>query len=104
MARKAILLVEAVSGKAAEVCHYLTKSEGVRSAYLVTPPYDIMAVLEAESSKDIDDRVGFLKQHVDGVIRVVVCFALDFEATQLATFVDRNAVERPAGPLLTFVR
>jgi len=103
MARKAILLVEVVSDKTAEACHYLGKLEGVQSAYRVTPPYDIIAVLEAGSSKDIDDKVSLLKQHVDGVIRVVVCFAVDFEATQLATPIDRHAVEPPAGPFLTFV-
>ncbi len=96
MARRAILLVEVVSGKAAEVCHYLRKLEGVQSAYPVTPPYDVIAVIEAQSSKDIDDKVSFLKLHVDGVMRVVVCFAVDIDATQLVTLVDGGTAPLPA--------
>jgi hypothetical protein len=96
MARKAILLVEVVSGKTVEVCDHLSKLESVRSAFRVTPPYDIIAVLEAESSKDINDDVSFLEQRVDGIIRVVVCSAVDFEAGQVVTRVEHHAATTPA--------
>jgi DNA-binding Lrp family transcriptional regulator len=104
MVTKAILLVEVASGKVAEVCHHLRNLQTVQSAYRVTPPYDVIAVIEEESSKDVDDRVSFLKQHVDGIIRVVVCFAVDSMPAQLSTFVDRQAAEPAVRPFSTFVR
>lgn len=73
MANRAILLIEAALGKPVEVVSSLRKLPWVRTADRVTPPYDVIAVVEVDSSKDATEEVHRNLGGVPGITAVIVC-------------------------------
>ena len=57
MACRAILLVEAALGKSAQVMHSLRGLECVKSAERVTPPYDVIAIVEVNASEEVTQEI-----------------------------------------------
>ncbi|MDD4877166.1 MAG: Lrp/AsnC ligand binding domain-containing protein, partial [Dehalococcoidales bacterium] len=55
MAAKAFVLIETSVGKNKEVMTALHKMKGMKSVDTVTGPYDIIAVVEAETLNEIGD-------------------------------------------------
>ena len=55
MATKAYVLIETAVGKTREVVAYLKQLPGVRSADVVTGPYDIIAIVEGTDLGSIGD-------------------------------------------------
>lgn len=80
MAVKAYLLIETSVGKTREVSSNLTTLPGVSKVDVlvdvVTGPYDIIAVLNAEDMSDIGNMITEHVHTVDGVVRTVTCVAV----------------------------
>ena len=76
MAAKAFVLIETVVGKNKEVVDALRQVEGVRSADTVTGPYDVIAIVEAESLNEIGDLVTQQIHPIAGISRTVTCLAV----------------------------
>ena len=73
MATKAFILIETAVGRTKEVVTVLEQMEGVKSADLVTGPYDIVALIERENMVGIGDLVSSRIRPVPGVSRTVTC-------------------------------
>ena len=84
MASRAIILVEAALGKSTEIIYSLRKLECVLSAERVTPPYDVIALIEVDASQDVNDEVPRQLGIVDGIIRTVVCCVQDLDLPRFA--------------------
>ena len=76
MPAKAFILIEAAVGKTKEVVTAIERLEGVKSVDLVTGPYDIIAIIEAESLNDIGDLITAKIHPVAGISRTVTCLAV----------------------------
>ena len=76
MAAKAFVLIETAVGRTKEVATALEKLEGVKSVDPVTGPYDIIAVVEAESLNNIGDLVTGKIHPITGISRTVTCLAI----------------------------
>ena len=76
MAAKAFVLVETAVGKNKDVVSTLDKMKGVKSVDTVTGPYDIIAVVEAETLNEIGDIITSKIHSVDGISRTVTCLAV----------------------------
>ncbi|MCL2707421.1 MAG: Lrp/AsnC family transcriptional regulator, partial [Dehalococcoidia bacterium] len=57
MAAKAFVLVETAVGKNKDVVGILNDMNGVKSVDVVTGPYDIIAVIEADTLNEIGDAI-----------------------------------------------
>ncbi len=69
----AYILIEAAPRKARTACTRIAKIRGVRTADLVTGPYDIIAVVEGSDPQAIGAIVMAKIQAVDGVERTITC-------------------------------
>jgi len=76
MAAKAFVLVETAVGKNKDVVSTLHKLKGVKSVDTVTGPYDIIAVVEADTLNEIGDIITGKIHAVDGISRTVTCLAV----------------------------
>ena len=76
MAAKAFVLIETMVGRNRDVVAALRKLEGVKSVNTVTGPYDVIAIVEAETLNDIGDIVTGKIHPVTGISRTVTCLAL----------------------------
>ena len=76
MATKAYVLIETAVGKTREVVAYLKQLPGVRSADVVTGPYDIIAIVEGTDLGSIGDMVSGLVHVINGITRSVTCLAV----------------------------
>ena len=76
MAAKAFVLIETAVGKNKEVVTALERLKGMESVDTVTGPYDIIAVIEAESLNDIGDLVTGKIHPIAGISRTVTCLAI----------------------------
>ena len=76
MAAKAFVLIETAVGKTKGVVAALKQLEGMKSVDTVTGPYDIIAVIEAETLNDIGDLVTGKIHPVAGISRTVTCLAI----------------------------
>ena len=76
MAAKAFVLIETAVGKNKEVFAALKQLEGIESVDIVTGPYDIIAVVEADTLNDIGDLVTGKIHPVAGISRTVTCLAI----------------------------
>ena len=76
MAAKAFILMETAVGKNKEVVVSLRQLKGVESVDSVTGPYDVIAIVEAESLNDVGDLVTRKIHPVAGITRTVTCLAL----------------------------
>ena len=75
MAAKAFILIETAAGRTKEIVSSLKQIEGVKSADMVTGPYDIIAIIEGESMTDIGDLVTGKIYSVPGISRTVTCLS-----------------------------
>jgi len=73
---KAFVLIETSVGKSKEVVAGLSKLKGIASVNSVTGPYDIIAILEAETLNDIGDLVTGKIHPISGIARTVTCLAV----------------------------
>jgi DNA-binding Lrp family transcriptional regulator len=69
----AYVLIEAAPKKALTAQGKLAKIAGVKSAHLVTGPYDIIAFVEAKDPGAIGKLVMSKIQAVDGVGKTITC-------------------------------
>ena len=76
MAAKAFVLIETAVGKTKEVVTTLSPLKGVESVDAVTGPYDIIAIIEAESLNDIGEIVTGKIHPIAGISRTVTCLAI----------------------------
>jgi DNA-binding Lrp family transcriptional regulator len=76
MAAKAFVLIETAVGKTKEVVAKIRQLEGIKSVDPVTGPYDVIAIIEAESLNDIGDLVTGKIHPVPGISRTVTCLAI----------------------------
>ena len=73
---KAFILIETVVGRTREVVAALKRLKGVKSVDVVTGPYDVIAIIEAESLNEIGDIVTGKIHPTDGIARTVTCLAM----------------------------
>lgn len=73
MVAKAFILIETEVGRTKEVTANLGHLKEVKSVDSVTGPYDIIAVIEAESIIEIGDLVTSSIKRVSGIYRTVAC-------------------------------
>ena len=76
MVARAFILIETVVGRTKEVVASLRQLEGVKSVDPVTGPYDVIAIVEAESLNDIGDLVTERIHPIPGISRTVTCLAI----------------------------
>jgi len=70
-----IILIQVKPGATERVCAAAEKIEEVQKAYIVTGPYDVIAILEAEDVIDIGHIVTGKINTVSGISRTIVCTA-----------------------------
>jgi len=76
VAAKAFVLIETAVGRTREVVTALQRLGKVVSVDAVTGPYDIIAILEAESLNDIGEIVTGKIHPITGISRTVTCLAV----------------------------
>ncbi|MGD9115678.1 MAG: Lrp/AsnC ligand binding domain-containing protein [Dehalococcoidia bacterium] len=76
MVAKAFVLIETSVGRNKDVANALKKLKGVKSVDIVTGPYDIIAIMEADSLNDIGDLVTGNIHPITGISRTVTCLAI----------------------------
>ncbi len=73
---KAFVLIETVVGRTKEVDTGLRRIKGVKSVDTVTGPYDVIAVIEAETLNEIGDLVTEKIHPISGISRTVTCLSV----------------------------
>jgi DNA-binding Lrp family transcriptional regulator len=76
MAVTAFVLIETAVGKTRDVSESLNGLQGLVSVDMVTGPYDIIAVIEAEDLKSIGRSVTQNIHTISAIQRTVTCLAL----------------------------
>lgn len=76
MATKAFVLIETTVGASKEVIAALRGLKGVSSVDMVTGPYDVIAVIEAETLSEIGDIVTNQIHPIAGISRTVTCLSI----------------------------
>ncbi len=76
MVAKAFVLIETAVGRTKEVAAALRQIKGVKSVDPVTGPYDVIAIIEAETLNDIGDIVTEKIHPTAGISRTVTCLAI----------------------------
>lgn len=69
----AYVLIEAAPKKAVQACTKIARISGVKSAHLITGPYDIIALVEAKDPGAIGRLVMSKIQAVTGVGKTITC-------------------------------
>ena len=73
---KAFVLIETAVGKTHDVVVALKGVRGVTSVDVVTGPYDIIAVLEAQDLSSVGAVVTGHVHTISGIVRTVTCLAV----------------------------
>jgi DNA-binding Lrp family transcriptional regulator len=73
---KAFILMETMVGRTREIANQMSNLEGVKSVDLVTGPYDIIAVVEADTLNQIGDIITQVIHPIGGISRTVTCLAI----------------------------
>ncbi len=73
---KAYVLIETQVGKAKDLVEAIRSLVGVISVDLVTGPYDVIAVVQADTLNEIGDLITAKVHPVSGISRTVTCLAL----------------------------
>ena len=73
---KAYVLIETAVGKAKDVAATLKGVDGVSSVDVVTGPYDVIAIIEAEDLGSVGDTVTGSVHTLGGIVRTVTCLAV----------------------------
>ena len=73
---KAFVLIETAVGKTKGVVSSLREVEAVTSVDVVTGPYDVIAIIEADDLSSVGDAVTGSVHTIDGIQRTVTCLAV----------------------------
>lgn len=76
MGTKAYILIETAVGKNRVVAEAVQGIGGTVQVDMVTGPYDIIAVVEAEDLNSVGDLVTGHIHTINGVLRTVTCLAI----------------------------
>ena len=76
MATRAFILIETAVGKTRDVASTLGSAQGIKSVDVVTGPYDVIAVIEADDINAIGDLVTGKFHAISGIVRTVTCVAV----------------------------
>lgn len=76
---RAYVLIDAMVGRTKEVLADLQRMAGVKSVEAVTGPHDLIAVVEAESLKELGEVVLSRIRGVKGVTRTVTCMVIELD-------------------------
>ena len=76
MTAKAFVLIETAVGKTKEVVASLKQVKGIKSVDTVTGPYDVIAVIEADTLSDIGDLITGKIHAINGISRTVTCLTV----------------------------
>ena len=76
MATKAFVLIETAVGKTKDVVQALESMPGIGSVDVVTGPYDIIAVIEADDLASVGNMVTSSVHSIGGIQRTVTCLAV----------------------------
>ena len=75
MAARAYILIETQVGRARDVLTALRSMENVSEADIITGPYDLIALAEADDMVALVDLVTAQVQNIEGVQRTITCVA-----------------------------
>ena len=73
---KAFVLIETTVGRTKEVAAALEDTKGVESVDAVTGPYDVIAVIRADTLNEIGDIVTQVIHPIAGISRTVTCLSV----------------------------
>lgn len=73
---KAFVLIETTVGKTKDVVSSLHSVKGVTSVDVVTGPYDVICVVEADDLSSVGDAVTGSVHTIGGIVRTVTCLAV----------------------------
>ncbi len=73
---KAFVLIETTVGKTKDVVRALHDVDGVTSVDVVTGPYDVICVVEADDLSSVGDTVTGNVHTIGGIVRTVTCLAV----------------------------
>ena len=76
MLARAYVLIEAEAGQVAEVIAALRGLQGVRTADIITGPYDLIAVIELPDQRAIGRLVMDELHGIAGIKRTITCLAI----------------------------
>ena len=76
MSTRAFIFIETAVGKTREIASTLEGVNGIQSADLVTGPYDVIVVIEAEDINAVGRLVEQRIHTLGGVMRTVTCVAI----------------------------
>ena len=76
MATRAFVLIETSIGRNKDVINALREIKAVKSADVVTGPYDVIAVIEDNNLNDLGEIVTGKIQLIPGISRTVTCLTL----------------------------
>lgn len=76
MKTRAYILVEAAVGRAAYVAEELKKIDQMEQVDMVTGPFDIIAVVEADNLMDIGNVVSAKMHNVSGIVKTITSLAV----------------------------
>ena len=76
MATKAYILIETAVGKNRVVAEAVQGIDGTAQVDMVTGPYDIIAVVQAEDLNSVGELVTSRIHTIAGVLRTVTCLAI----------------------------
>ena len=74
---KAYVLITAQTGEASAVVRQITRVKGVLEGHITFGPYDAVAVVEAESTKEVGHIVHNEIQPIPGILDTLTCLAVD---------------------------
>ncbi len=73
MGTSAYILIEVQVGRTTETVRSLRLLDGVKSADIVTGPFDVIALIEAPNMAAVADLVTGLVQGIPGVLKTITC-------------------------------
>ncbi len=76
MTTKAYVLIETTVGRNREVIAALKKLKGISGVDMVTGPFDLIVVVEADSLADVGDVVTAKIHPIPGITRTVTCLVM----------------------------
>ena len=76
MGTKAYILIETAVGKNRVVAEAVQRIDGTAQVDMVTGPYDIIAVVQAEDLNSVGELVTSRIHTISGVLRTVTCLAI----------------------------
>ncbi len=76
MTTKAYVLIETMVGRNRDIITILKKVKNISDVEMVTGPFDLIAVIEAESLADIGDIVTTRIHPISGITRTVTCLVM----------------------------